>query len=96
MMIVENGGNPYLTTDIRHRMWEQNKQSASETRGHVGYVLVKSKYMTDYHNSSVYTMLCGGNKTVYLHRAPIGIIPMVSTGMITINNPTNIYLKLHF
>ena len=71
MMIVENAGNPYNTNDIRHRMWKQNKQAASETRGHVGYVLVKSKYMTDYHNGSVYAMLeNGGNKTVYLHRAP--------------------------
>ena len=73
---VENAENPYNTNDIRHRMWKQNKQAASETRGHVGYVLVKSKYMTDYHNGSVYAMLeNGGNKTVYLHKRPIEIIP---------------------
>ena len=30
--------NPYGTTDIRYHMWNQNMQTGSETRGHVGYV----------------------------------------------------------
>ena len=64
--------NPYTTTDIQYRMWEQNLQSASETRGNVGYVLIKNRFMTETYNDGDVLAFSenGTNLTVYLHRSP--------------------------
>lgn len=47
--------NPWVnnTDDIQYHMWVQNLQSSSETRGHIGYVRIKSKYMSDLYNKDV-------------------------------------------
>jgi len=47
--------NPWAsnTDNIQYHMWVQNQQSATETRGHIGYVRIKSKFMSDLYNKTV-------------------------------------------
>jgi len=58
--------NPYASTDIRYSMWNQNLQSGSETRGHVGYVRISVTGTLGDSSSKTFIMFTrDGNPTDY-------------------------------
>lgn len=65
--------NPWHSNqdNIQYHMWEQNMQSAGETRGYCGYVRIKSKYLSDLYNKDVLALNENtSNANGYLTYAP--------------------------